>query len=71
MRLAIFLAILPVPALAHVGHLGPLAGHDHWVAGAGLGIAIGIGLWQAAKERKRGKSEPKAEPGDSEEEQPA
>ena len=39
-------------ASAHVGHLGELAGHDHWVAGAALGLAILLGLREALKARK-------------------
>ena len=30
---------------AHIGHLGDVAGHDHWVAGAAIGIAVAAGLW--------------------------
>ncbi len=39
-------------ASAHVGHLGEMAGHDHWVAGAALGLAILLGLREALKARK-------------------
>lgn len=43
------------PALAHPGHLGTLAGHDHWIAGAAIGAAIAAGLIGALKgRRKRG-----------------
>ncbi len=53
MRILTVLAILsPAPALAHLGHVGEAAGHDHWVAGAAIGIAVGIGIWRAAKDRK-------------------
>lgn len=41
------LLIAAGPAVAHAGHLGELAGHDHWVAGAAIGIAIALGLWGA------------------------
>ncbi|MFQ5624294.1 MAG: DUF6732 family protein [Paracoccaceae bacterium] len=37
------------PVLAHPGHLGTLAGHDHWVAGAAIAAAVLIGLWAALK----------------------
>lgn len=37
------------PVFAHVGHLGTVAGHDHWVAGIALGAAIGLALWGALK----------------------
>jgi len=40
------------PALAHVGHLGDVAGHDHWVAGAAIGAAVLVGLWGAFKGAK-------------------
>ena len=30
---------------AHLGHLGDLAGHDHWAAGAAIGAAIAVGVW--------------------------
>jgi len=55
------LTLSATQAMAHPGHLGELAGHDHWVAGIAIGAAVGIGLWGALKERrKRGK---KAAPG--------
>jgi len=44
--LALFAA---APAAAHVGHLGEMAGHDHWVAGIALGAALGVSLWGALK----------------------
>ena len=54
-------AILPAaPAAAHVGHLGDLAGHDHWVAGAALGGALlagALGVFWAGRGRGR-KGEP-------------
>jgi len=37
------LSLLPLPALAHWGHLGELAGHGHMIA-AGLGAAVIAGL---------------------------
>ena len=36
-------SLLPVPALAHWGHLGELAGHGHLVA-VGLGAVVVAGL---------------------------
>lgn len=44
MNCPLFLALvlLPGAAAAHPGHLGQLAGHSHWVAGAAIGAAIGI-----------------------------
>ena len=54
MRSALFLILMlsANAASAHVGHLGELAGHDHWVAGAALGLAILLGLREALKARK-------------------
>lgn len=45
------------PALAHVGHLGEYAGHDHWVAGAAIGVAAAITLWTALKGKKAKETE--------------
>ena len=40
-RIVIILACFgPAPALAHVGHVGGLAGHDHWVAVAAIAAAL-------------------------------
>jgi hypothetical protein len=36
--------LLPDLAFAHVGHLGELAGHSHWIALGALGLATTIGL---------------------------
>lgn len=46
------LCIFGSQAAAHPGHLGELAGHDHWVAGAAIGLAILLGLREALKGRK-------------------
>ena len=63
-----FLTALPLglaaaPLHAHAGHLGDLAGHDHWVAGAAVDIAIGLAAWGALKGRKDepSEAEPEAE----------
>ncbi|KGM50441.1 DUF6732 family protein [Pseudooceanicola atlanticus] len=58
--LAIPLALTAGPALAHVGHLGEVAGHGHWLGAAALGAAIAIGLWQGL--RNKGEAEDEAEP---------
>lgn len=58
------LFLTALPAHAHVGHLGDLAGHDHWVAGAAIGAAVLVGIWGALKNRK----EPEPEPETAEEE---
>ena len=40
-RIVIILAcFVPAHALAHVGHVGGLAGHDHWVAVAAIAAAL-------------------------------
>lgn len=36
-------------AQAHVGHLGEVAGHGHWLGAAAIGAAIAIGLWAGLK----------------------
>lgn len=40
--------VLPVclsgPASAHIGHLGEVAGHGHWIALGGIAIAGAIAL---------------------------
>jgi len=46
------------PAAAHVGHLGEVAGHGHWVAGAAIGLAGAIALWAGTRGRKQ---EPEAD----------
>jgi hypothetical protein len=35
-------AALPGQAHAHVGHVGDLAGHSHWIGLAALGVAAGL-----------------------------
>lgn len=40
------------PASAHVGHIGEIASHDHWVAGAALGAALAVSIWGALKGKK-------------------
>jgi len=46
------LTFLPVPALAHIGHLGDVGGHDHWIALGGIAVAGAIALWGARKKPK-------------------
>ena len=52
--LTIFVATFGCPgmAMAHVGHLGSLAGHDHTIAGIAIGAAIAVGVAQAIRGRK-------------------
>ena len=63
-RMLPLLILLPGPALAHVGHLGEVAGHGHWVAGAAIGAAALAGLWAAWKDREA--PGPESEPGPEE-----
>lgn len=53
------IVLLPLPAAAHGGHLGDLAGHSHW---AGLAAVLGAAVLGAAvaKIRKRRRPEPAA-----------
>lgn len=52
MRAILFAAIvLPAPALAHIGHLGEVAGHGHWIALGGIAIAGAIALLGNRKKR--------------------
>jgi hypothetical protein len=50
--LALLPILYPFPALAHLGHVGDLAGHDHWVAGAAAGAAVAVGVWGWLKGRE-------------------
>lgn len=60
-RLAILFAMLATPAFAHVGHVGEVAGHGHWIAVGALGAAA-LAAWLAAKSRgKKAQSKPDAE----------
>ncbi len=34
--------LAPVPAFAHFGHIGELAGHSHWLGWAALGAATAL-----------------------------
>ncbi len=52
MRLILPILFLASPAAAHVGHIGEVASHDHWVAGAAIGIAAAIALWGVLKGEK-------------------
>jgi hypothetical protein len=54
MRLSVFLAgfFAASDAHAHVGHIGDLAGHDHWVAAGAIGAAIALAGWNILKGKK-------------------
>lgn len=50
MRILFFaLLTLPMPAFAHIGHIGEVAGHGHWIALGGIAIAGAIALWGGRK----------------------
>ena len=36
--------VAPVGAMAHVGHVGELAGHSHWVGVAAVVVMLAIGM---------------------------
>lgn len=59
MRILLFFVslILPTQAFAHLGHLGELAGHSHWIAlGAGA-VAIAIAGLVAKGEKDKEESD--------------
>ncbi|WP_299647815.1 DUF6732 family protein [uncultured Jannaschia sp.] len=63
--------LLATPASAHVGHIGDMAGHDHWVLGAGLGAIAGAAVLGWLKGGRDGKKEAEAETDGQAEDQPA
>ena len=66
MRFGIFTIIaatFATPLVAHPTHLGPLLGHDHWIAIGALGAAVAIGLMAGLKGRgKKGAKKPAKTP---------
>jgi putative Mn2+ efflux pump MntP len=52
MMLSAVLICAATGAAAHPGHLGDLAGHDHWVAGAAIALAGLAAIWGALKGKK-------------------
>lgn len=56
------------PAMAHIGHIGELAGHGHWLAAGALAAAAGLaalGAMRGRKEKAEAESageNPEAEP---------
>lgn len=50
--LVLIWALTPSLAMAHIGHLGDVAGHDHVAAGVAIGAAIAIGIWGALKGKR-------------------
>ncbi|MCF2871804.1 hypothetical protein L0664_12060 [Octadecabacter sp. G9-8] len=65
--LALLFAALANPALAHIGHIGDVAGHGHWIALGGIAIAGAIALLGARKKPKDDQVEDDAEDTDQEE----
>lgn len=58
MRLLTLLSILiPAPVLADPGHLGDVAGHDHWVAAVAAGAAVAVGVRGWLKWRRENPAE--------------
>lgn len=52
LRLSLVLIMAATMAHAHVGHLGELAGHDHWIAAGAIGLAGLVAVWGAFKGKK-------------------
>ena len=49
-----FIALsLPLPALAHPGHVEQVSGHSHWGVLAVLGVAGGLGLWAVVRTKRK------------------
>jgi len=61
-RLSVIFAAFATPAFAHVGHLGEVAGHGHWIAAGALGAAA-LAAWLAGKGKK---TEAEPEPDETE-----
>ncbi len=47
------IALLPGAAFAHVGHLGEVAGHSHWVGVAAIAGAAAVAGLVALKGRRK------------------
>lgn len=52
LTLALLFTLLAGPALAHIGHIGEVAGHGHWAAAGAIAIALGIAALGARKGKK-------------------
>jgi len=49
-RIVIILAcFIPAPALAHIGHVGGLVSHEHWVIAAAIAVALAAAAVAALK----------------------
>jgi hypothetical protein len=51
-HLSLLFLMAPLPALAHVGHLDVVEGHDHYIAAWALLAAIAGSLWLIRAEIK-------------------
>lgn len=49
--------LVPTPALAHLGHLGEVAGHGHWIALGAFAAAAALAAVLAKAKRAKDKSE--------------
>ncbi|MCF2905766.1 hypothetical protein L0666_12280 [Octadecabacter sp. CECT 8868] len=68
LTLALFISFAVSPALAHIGHIGEVAGHGHWIALGGIAIAVGIAALGARKKSDDTQAEEDASEDDIEEE---
>lgn len=68
MRIILTALILsPAPALAHIGHLGEVAGHGHWIALGGIALAGAIALLGGRKKADEAQTDDAVEDDDTEE----
>ena len=71
LTLSFILTVLVGPALAHIGHLGEVAGHGHWIALGGIAIAAGIALLGGRKKSDAAKADDQEDDIDQDEGEPA
>lgn len=57
----------PAPASAHIGHLGEVAGHGHWIALGGIALAGAIALLGGRKKADEAQTDDTAEDDETEE----
>jgi hypothetical protein len=67
--LTILTLLYPGIALAHIGHIGELAGHGHWIALGALGLAAGVAAIAKGK-RKDPEAEADADESDEADAEP-
>jgi hypothetical protein len=66
--LAVFLALFAAtPAYAHLGHVGEVAGHSHWIglAAASAAAAIAIAVSTLGKKKDAEEDDPETEAEDT------